>query len=272
MQKSKNPVISLLELQKQIFGDDLFMPLPEILKVQPSPHQAVTTAIKSVHIDKNTGEQHVQPVNQVEPEMAHEPDNITENYAVPSYSRATNLDELNDIICNCQHCVLGSTRKKFVFGVGNPDAKVMLIGEGPGAEEDIQGEPFVGRAGQLLTDILKAINFSRQEVYIANIVKCRPPGNRTPVQEEIDACFPYLAKQIELIKPTIILCLGSTAATGLLKKRDTLGHMRQKVFEYSKIPVMVTYHPAALLRNPGWKRDCWEDVKAFRALYDKLIS
>ncbi len=147
----------------------------------------------------------------------------------------------------------------------------MVIGEGPGADEDAQGLPFVGRAGKLLTDILKAINFGRDEVYIANVVKCRPPGNRTPLPQEMDSCMPYLRKQIKLIKPKLILCLGLTAAQGLLKRRESLTSMRGKVFDFENVKVMVTFHPAALLRNPNWKRDCWEDVKKFRKLYDELV-
>jgi DNA polymerase len=148
----------------------------------------------------------------------------------------------------------------------------MCIGEGPGADEDAQGLPFVGRAGRLLTDILKAINFSREEVYIANVVKCRPPGNRTPLPVEMDTCLPYLKKQIELIKPKVILCLGLTAAQAILKKKDSLTNMRGKIFDFENAKVMVTYHPAALLRNPNWKRSCWEDVQNFRKLYNELTQ
>ena len=157
-----------------------------------------------------------------------------------------------------------------MFGVGDPNAGVMLIGEAPGADEDARGEPFVGRAGKLLNDILKAINFEREEVYIANIIKCRPPGNRNPLPEEMEKCIPYLYKQIELIKPKIILCLGLVAASELLKTKLSLGRLRGSVFEYGNIKVMVTYHPAALLRNPQWKKGCWEDVQKFRKLYDEL--
>jgi DNA polymerase len=168
--------------------------------------------------------------------------------------------------------VLHKNRTNFVFGSGNPNAKVMVIGEGPGAEEDKQGLPFVGRAGQLLTDILKAIKFEREEVYIANIIKCRPPENRTPSPEEMDTCIPYLKKQISLIQPKMILCLGLTAAKGLLRKKESLTALRGKFFDYEGIKVMVTFHPAALLRNPNWKRDCWEDVKKFRKMYDEIIK
>jgi len=175
-------------------------------------------------------------------------------------------------ICGCLECPLGKTRNKFVFGVGNPNAKVMLVGEGPGADEDEQGIPFVGRAGQLLTKILEAISFKREEVYITNIVKCRPPGNRTPNPVEIETCIPYLYKQIEIIQPKLILCLGTTAAVSLLKRKESLGAMRNKVHQFGEIKVVVTYHPAALLRNPNWKKDCWADVQFFRKLYDEMIA
>ncbi len=186
------------------------------------------------------------------------------------WQKADSLKILNGLIKDCSNCPLHKSRNKFVFGVGDPDADVMVVGEGPGAEEDKQGEPFVGRAGKLLNDILMAINFERSEVYIANIVKCRPPGNRTPAAEEMDECFPYLDKQIELIKPKMILALGLTAAHGLLKKKDSLTKLRGNVYDYKGIRTMVTYHPAALLRNPQWKRECWEDVQKFRKLYDEM--
>jgi len=189
-----------------------------------------------------------------------------------TFTSAKSLDELNSLICNCMKCQLGDTRKNFVFGTGNPSAEVLILGEGPGAEEDEQGLPFVGRAGKLLNDILKAIKFDRNEVYIANIVKCRPPGNRVPSPDEMQKCMPYLKKQIELVDPKLILCVGLTAAHGLLLNKDSLTSLRGKVFDLDGRKVMVTYHPAALLRNPNWKRGCWEDVQAFRKLYDKLVK
>jgi uracil-DNA glycosylase family 4 len=189
-----------------------------------------------------------------------------------TFNSAKSLEELNSLICNCMKCQLGDIRKNFVFGTGNPNAEVLILGEGPGAEEDEQGLPFVGRAGKLLNDILKAIKFERNDVYIANIVKCRPPGNRTPSPAEMEMCMPYLKKQIELVDPKLILCVGLTAAHGLLLNKDSLTNLRGKVFEYEGRKVMVTYHPAALLRNPNWKRGCWEDVQAFRKLYDELLK
>ncbi|MER3523438.1 MAG: uracil-DNA glycosylase [Ignavibacteria bacterium] len=187
------------------------------------------------------------------------------------WGKAASLEELEGMICTCTQCALGLTRTKFVFGVGNPHATLMLIGEAPGADEDAQGEPFVGRAGQLLTRILEAINFKRSDVYICNILKCRPPNNRKPTPEESAMCKPYLKKQIELITPKVILCLGLTAAENLLGTTESMTRLRGRVLSYEGIPVMVTYHPAALLRNPNWKRPTWEDVQAVRALHDDLV-
>ena len=158
---------------------------------------------------------------------------------------AETLDGLDKQICTCVKCPLGHTRTKFVFGVGNPAATLMLIGEAPGADEDAQGEPFVGRAGQLLNKILEAINFKRADVYICNILKCRPPNNRTPQSDEVEQCIPYLKKQIDLIKPRVILCLGLVAAQNLLHATEGLGKLRGRVITYEGIPLMVTYHPAA---------------------------
>jgi len=185
---------------------------------------------------------------------------------------ATSLADLDAQICTCVKCPLGHTRTKFVFGVGNPHATLMFIGEAPGADEDAQGEPFVGKAGQLLNKILEAIHFKREDVYIANLLKCRPPNNREPQAEEVELCLPYLKKQIELIQPKVVVCLGLAAARYLLDTRESLGKLRGRVLRYEGIPVMVTYHPAALLRNPAWKRPTWEDVQAIRKLHDQLIT
>jgi len=190
-----------------------------------------------------------------------------------TWKNATDLPTLNSLISNCTKCELHKTRTTFVFGVGNPDAKVMVIGEAPGKDEDEQGEPFVGRAGQLLNKMLAAIQFPREEVFIANILKSRPPGNRDPKSEEVAACEPYLWKQIEIIKPKMILCVGRIAGTNLLKKEgESLAKMRGQVFDFMNAKVMVTYHPAALLRNPNWKVGAWEDLQKFRKLYDEITS
>lgn len=163
---------------------------------------------------------------------------------------------------------LDRTRQNPVFGVGNPNARLMVIGEAPGADEDAKGEPFVGRAGQLLKKILAAISFTRDDVYIANILKSRPPDNRTPTAEETRAHLPILYRQISLIKPEFILCLGKTAGNGLLGNTSSLKDMRSTFHPFFGIQVMVTYHPAALLRNPNWKRPTWEDVQLLRQAYD----
>jgi uracil-DNA glycosylase len=180
------------------------------------------------------------------------------------------LAELEAAIHDCQKCRLGATRTKFVFGVGNPKANVMIIGEAPGADEDEQGEPFVGRAGQLLNKMLAAVEFKREEVYIANILKSRPPNNRDPKPDEVEACEPYLWKQIALIQPKLILCLGRIAGTNLLKLTDSLGKMRGIIHDFCGIQVIVTYHPAALMRNPDWKHGAWEDLKKLRRMYEAL--
>jgi DNA polymerase len=188
------------------------------------------------------------------------------------WGEAASLDFLNDQICSCLKCPLGQTRTNFVFGVGNPAARVMFVGEAPGADEDAQGEPFVGRAGQLLNKIIEAVELKREEVYICNILKCRPPNNREPLPSEMETCTPYLEKQIALVKPAFIICLGRVAAQWLLQSNETLGSMRGKVHGYRGAKLIVTYHPAALLRNPNWKRPAWDDMKMFRSLYDQEVT
>ncbi len=187
-----------------------------------------------------------------------------------TWTAASTLKELDGLIHDCQRCSLGATRNQFVFGVGNHSADIVIVGEAPGAEEDKKGEPFVGRAGQLLNKILEAVDLRREDVFICNILKCRPPNNRDPLSSEVDQCEPYLHKQLELLQPKVMLALGRIAAQTLLRTKDSLTKMRAEVHSYHDIPLMVTYHPAALLRNPNWKRPTWEDVQKFRALYDEL--
>jgi len=177
------------------------------------------------------------------------------------------LSEFKSAIENCMKCPLGATRTNFVFGAGNPHADIMFVGEAPGEKEDLEGIPFVGRSGKLLTDILKAINLTRDDVYIANILKCRPPNNRDPSKAEIEECEPYLLKQIEMIKPKLLVALGRISATTLLRTKNSLTSMRGQVFDYHGTDMVVTYHPAALLRNPNWKRPAWEDFKKIRQMY-----
>ncbi|MCX7798016.1 MAG: uracil-DNA glycosylase [Melioribacter sp.] len=243
----RKKVIDALRLQQEIFGDELYVNISTDKEIFNS-NNIIQKISEKVEI------------------------NFAENLFQESFLSASSLEELDSMINQCQKCPLGKTRTKFVFGVGNPNAHAMLIGEAPGADEDLQGEPFVGRAGKLLNDILKAINLRREDVYIANILKCRPPGNRDPLPSEIETCIPYLHKQIDLIKPKIILCLGRIAANGLLNKKLSLTTLRENIYEFNGIKVLVTYHPAALLRNPQWKRGCWEDVKKFKKLYDELLE
>jgi DNA polymerase len=171
------------------------------------------------------------------------------------------LEDVAAVVGKCTRCSLYKTAKNPVPGTGNPNADFMVVGEAPGADEDEQGVPFIGRAGQLLTKILAAIELSRDDVFIANVLKHRPPGNRNPLPEEVAVCSPYLVRQIELVKPKVILALGTFAAQTLLDTKITIGKLRGQVHRYHGVPLIVTYHPAALLRNPAWKRPTWEDVQ-----------
>ena len=189
--------------------------------------------------------------------------------SVPHGSKRERLLEFYNSIKDCTKCGLGFTRTNFVFGTGSPEAKMMFIGEAPGRDEDLQGKPFVGRAGQLLTKILNAIQLERKEVFIANILKCRPPNNRDPQTDERDMCFPYLLRQIEIIQPKVIVLLGRIAAQEILGTKDSMASMRGKVHYYMNSKLIITYHPAALLRNPHWKKSTWEDVQLARRIYDE---
>ena len=175
------------------------------------------------------------------------------------------FDELRQVALACQKCRLAKTRTNVVYGVGNPNADLMFIGEAPGRDEDIQGEPFVGRAGQLLTDIIKAMKLTRDQVYIANVIKCRPPENRNPEPDELDACRPYIKRQIALIQPKVIVTLGRFALQSLTEKAYSISNVRGQWLEVDGIKVMPTYHPAYLLRNPAAKKDVWSDMKKVMA-------
>jgi len=180
--------------------------------------------------------------------------------------RGADWPELKARVAACTRCTLCNTRTQTVFGVGNPQAEWLVVGEAPGADEDRQGEPFVGRAGQLLNSMLRAIGLAREQAYIANVLKCRPPGNRDPTAIEAAECLPYLEQQIALLKPKLMLAVGRIAAQNLLRTDVTLGRLRQQVhrFGVSGVPLVVTYHPAYLLRTPTDKRKAWEDLKFAR--------
>ena len=235
MKKEKTDLERYLVQQQEILGSVLFIDAQKVIV----SHEQSTESEKSI-MSINTAWQSVET-----------------------------LPILHEHIHTCMECRLGSTRNSFVFGSGNPNADILIIGEAPGADEDSQGLPFVGAAGKLLTKILEAINLSRDEVYIANIIKCRPPENRRPEKDEIAQCEPYLQKQIELIKPAFILALGLTAVNTLFKKNHQMQDIRGKVMNYHGVSLLATYHPAALLRNPNWKKPAWEDVQLLRSMYDE---
>ncbi len=199
------------------------------------------------------------PTTLVEAEAAPEP----ENYAASTLptDKPAALQLIRNEIGDCTRCRLHEQRTNIVFGVGNMDADIMFVGEGPGADEDAQGEPFVGRAGQLLNNMINAMGLKREDVYIANVVKCRPPGNRTPERDECDTCSPFLMKQIEVVKPKIIVALGAVAAKNLLQMNDTMANLRGHIYDFRNTQLVVTYHPAYLLRDPRQKSEAWKDLQ-----------
>ena len=179
------------------------------------------------------------------------------------------LEEVAATIAGCRKCFLCQGRTRTVPGEGNPEARLMFVGEGPGQTEDETGRPFVGRAGELLTKMIEAIDLQRDQVFIANVVKCRPPQNRKPLPDEIAACSPYLERQIGLIRPAVLVALGATAAEAMLGVKRSLTDLRGRVHSYRGTPLVVTYHPAALLRNPNWKKPTWDDIRIARQLLDR---
>lgn len=209
---------------------------------------------------------HITVTASIETTEVHQP------YAssAPGEVAAMDWAALEEAVRSCTRCPLHAMRTQTVFGVGNRRARWMFIGEAPGADEDRQGEPFVGRAGQLLNLMLRAIGLKREEVYIANVLKCRPPGNRDPRPEEVEQCEPYLLRQIELVGPRLIVALGRHAAHSLLKTELPLARLRGQRFAYHGTPLIVTYHPAYLLRNPDDKRKAWEDLRRAKAIMESL--
>ena len=194
----------------------------------------------------------------------HEP--VVSVFRSPEEALAAVKEDIGADCCRCKLAGLGRTQ--IVFGVGNPQADLMFVGEAPGADEDIQGEPFVGRAGQLLTKIIEAIGMKREDVFIANVLKCRPPGNRNPEPDEVEQCEPFLHRQIDIVKPKVIVALGKFAAQCLLKTNTPITRLRGQEFKYRDAILMPTYHPAFLLRTPSAKREVWEDMKRVKAILD----
>jgi len=186
---------------------------------------------------------------------------VSESMPMKDHAKPPTLKDIRSELGDCQRCKLYRTRQTIVFGEGNENAKLMFIGEGPGYDEDVQGRPFVGRAGQLLTKIIQSMQLQREDVYIANVIKCRPPQNRNPEPDEIASCSPFVLKQISAIRPTIICALGTFSAQMLLKTTAKITALRGKVFSLDATRVIPTYHPAFLLRNPEKKKDVWEDMK-----------
>ncbi|MDR3232226.1 MAG: uracil-DNA glycosylase [Planctomycetaceae bacterium] len=205
----------------------------------------------------------IQETAQVSPLAAADGEIVSGEESALTGGRLQQLQVLADEVALCKKCSeLAAVRCRTVFGSGNPNAELVFIGEAPGADEDKQGEPFVGRAGQLLTDIIvKGMNLRREDVYICNILRCRPPGNRNPLPAEAAACRPFLEATLDIIKPKFICCLGATAAQNLLHSEQTIGRLRGSVLDYRNIKVICTYHPAYLLRNPAAKKDTWNDIQ-----------
>lgn len=202
-----------------------------------------------------------EPASSATSDTVIEPEVSTSSIGTEEGSPSDRLFNILNELGDCQLCSLGKTRTHLVFGVGNPNADLVFVGEAPGRDEDMKGEPFVGKAGQLLTKIIEAIDLKREDVYICNVIKCRPPENRNPLPEEIEACEPFLIKQIEVIKPKVICALGKFAAQTLLKTESPISALRGSFQDYHGVPLMPTYHPAFLLRNPKMKRQVWEDMQ-----------
>ncbi|HUU30447.1 MAG TPA: uracil-DNA glycosylase [archaeon] len=227
--------------------------------------QEVISFLKQLH---QSGEEFVFLDRRREFARVGEPAGAAESRETEFSSRES-LEDFKRKISDCRRCRLHLSRTRFVFGAGDPGADLMFVGEGPGGEEDRQGLPFVGASGQLLTKIIAAIGFKRSEIFIANMVKCRPPGNRDPLPDEIETCEEYLLTQIEMIKPKVIVTLGRYSAYYFHGREAALRHLRGIVTDFNGIKVVSTYHPAALLRNPGLKKDTWEDMLLVRKVYDQ---
>jgi uracil-DNA glycosylase len=231
---------------------------------EPEPREELLELVRSlgerVRVDGELG----KPLSYLFRENPGAPAPHATERALPAGEPAgepLDLETVRTELGDCRRCPLGALRRRLVFGEGNPRAELLFVGEAPGADEDAQGRPFVGRAGELLTRIIAAMELKREEVYICNILKCRPPGNRNPEPGEIAACEPFLIRQIEAIRPRVLCALGSFAAHTLLKSEAPISVLRGRFHAYRGIPVMPTYHPAYLLRNPGAKKQVWEDVR-----------
>jgi DNA polymerase len=252
---------SLRKLAEEIAGQDV-----------KDWRDSLRTAGVNVDASSSARNESLPPTSEPAPDMAFKKGIVIssgEAELIPgAIEKLDTLDEIAKKVHKCTRCPLYETATKGVPGEGNPKAKLVCVGEAPGAKEDETGRPFVGQAGQLLNKILAAIDLTREEVFICNVLKHRPPGNRNPRPEEVEACSPYLIRQLELIKPKVIVAFGTFAAQTLLNTKTPIGQLRGLMHKYHGIPLVVTYHPAALLRNPSWKRPTWEDVKFARRILD----
>ncbi|NBC02878.1 MAG: uracil-DNA glycosylase [Bacteroidetes bacterium] len=267
-----NEILIFLKNEREMYGDFTVNP--------PNNQKANTLQINNSPDTSKKVEQSIAVSDKKDYEITatdtsdnFENNSVTNSDAKILYeflSACNTLEQLHKFCLKSDDLKTDLPNTNLVFGTGNPEADLMLIGEAPGEQEDKKGEPFVGRAGQLLTKILGAVNFKRSDVYITNILKHRPPGNRDPLPQERDRSLPYLYRQIDIISPKLILCLGKVAATTLLERDENLRDLRGKFHSFRGSLLMVTYHPAALLRNQQWKRPVWEDVQLLREKYDEL--
>jgi uracil-DNA glycosylase len=247
-----------LEQQRLLGGDAVILPArrPDGPTAKPAPPQPDAPAASAV-----------RPSGLPAAGLTFDPPS-GDLFAADPVQQAHTLADVATLVAACTKCKLCESRSHTVPGEGPADARLVVVGEGPGRTEDETGRPFVGKAGELLTKILAAIELPRERVFICNVVKCRPPENRLPQYDEIAACVPYLFRQIEILAPKAILAMGGTAAQTLLNTKQSLGALRNQVHRFRGVPVIVTYHPAALLRNPNWKRPTWDDVRIARRLLD----
>jgi DNA polymerase len=285
---SRDRLRQYLEQRRELGESDLVldgMTVEEVMKLLGAPAlvpglapgaaaRAATPRVSGVHQAAPSGSGAPAPMGATPAKSDHGTDPIVVGTSINEAAAATHargcasLDEVAAAVARCTLCTLSTTARNHVPGEGNPAAKFVCVGEAPGQTEDETGRPFVGAAGQLLTKILAAIEFARSDVFICNVLKHRPPGNRNPHPDEIVACSPFLLQQLALLKPHVILALGTFAAQTLLQTTRPIGKLRGQIHRFYGVPLIVTYHPAALLRNPNWKRPAWEDVKLAKRVFD----
>ena len=249
-----------LRQQQELGGDAVVLDRTAVDKTAVDPTTVRTTAVAPSAVSP--------AAVALPPGISYDPPTADDLFTRDPLREAASLDAVARLVADCTKCRLCAGRNHTVPGEGPSTARLVLVGEGPGRTEDETGRPFVGRAGELLTRILAAVDLKRDEVFICNVVKCRPPENRTPQFDEVAACSPYLFRQLELLRPALILALGGPAAQTLLNTRESLGALRSHIHRFRGIPVIVTYHPAALLRNPNWKKPTWDDIRIARRLLD----